>query len=126
MLNLPVNGKTQGLFKAFECFSRTFQGLFKTVLYNQLLFKLVRTLIYHCLSFICQLDRLKQTSSSQQTGGSGETTTGLVTELRETIQSLTTQLQGLEDKMNSQLVAVRNEIEEMKKENRRSAAYPWQ
>ena len=69
---------------------------------------------------------MKQTSSSQQTGGSGETVNGLVRELQETIQSLTTQLQGLEDKMNSQLVAVRNEIEEIKKESRRSAAYPWQ
>ena len=85
-----------------------------------------RTLIYQCLTFIYQLDRLKQTSSSPQTGGSGETANGLVRELRETIQSLTTQLQGLEDKMNSQLVAVRNEIEEIKKEKRRSAAYPWQ
>ena len=25
-LNPPVNGKIQGLFKAFECFSSTFQG----------------------------------------------------------------------------------------------------
>ena len=39
MLNPPVKGKIQGLFKAFECFSSTFQGkynfqgLFKTVLY---------------------------------------------------------------------------------------------
>ena len=39
LLNPPVNGKIQGLFKAFECFSSTFQGkfnfqgLFKTVLY---------------------------------------------------------------------------------------------
>ena len=46
----PVNGKIQGLYKAFECFSSTFQGkfyfqgLFKTVLYIQLLFKPVRTL----------------------------------------------------------------------------------
>ena len=50
MLNQPVNGKIQGLFKAFECFSNTFQdkfniqGLFKTVLYIQVLFKPVRTL----------------------------------------------------------------------------------
>ena len=50
MLNPPVNGKIQGLFKAFECFSSTFQckfyfqGLFKTVLYIQVLFKPVRTL----------------------------------------------------------------------------------
>ena len=42
--------KIQGLFKAFECFSSTlqgkfeFQGLFKTVLYIQVLFKPVRTL----------------------------------------------------------------------------------
>ena len=39
LLNPPVNGKIIGLFKAFECFSSTFQGkfiflgLFKTVLY---------------------------------------------------------------------------------------------
>ena len=50
LLNPPVNGKIQGLFKAFECFSSTFQGklsfqgLFKTVLYIQVLFKPVRTL----------------------------------------------------------------------------------
>ena len=49
-LNPPVNGKIQGLFKAFECFSSTFQGkfnfqgLYKTVLYIQVLFKPVRTL----------------------------------------------------------------------------------
>ena len=52
MLNPPVNGKIQGLFKAFECFSSTFQGkfnfqgLFKTVLYIQVLFKPVPTLYY--------------------------------------------------------------------------------
>ena len=45
LLNPPVNGKIQGLFKAFECFASTFQGkfnfkgLFKTVLYIQVLFK---------------------------------------------------------------------------------------
>ena len=50
MLNPPVNGKIQGLFKVFECFSSTFQGkfnfqrLFKTTLYIQVLFKSVRTL----------------------------------------------------------------------------------
>ena len=44
-LNPLANGKIQGLFKAFECFSSTFQGkfyfqgLFKTVLYIQVLFK---------------------------------------------------------------------------------------
>ena len=27
-MNPPVNGKIQGLFKAFECFSSTFQGKF--------------------------------------------------------------------------------------------------
>ena len=43
VLNPPVKGKIQGLFKAFECFSSTFQGkfnfqgLFKTVLYIQVL-----------------------------------------------------------------------------------------
>ena len=51
VLNPPVNGEIQGLFKAFECFSSTFhgkfyfQGLFKTVLYIQVLFKPVRTLV---------------------------------------------------------------------------------
>ena len=45
MLNPLVNGKIQGLLKAFECFSNTFQGKFKfqgllkTVLYIQVLFK---------------------------------------------------------------------------------------
>ena len=45
VLNLPVSGRIQGLFKAFECFSSTFQGkfnfegFFKTVLYIQVLFK---------------------------------------------------------------------------------------
>ena len=51
MLNPPVNGKIQGLFKALVFFSSTFQGkfnfqgLFKTVLYIQVLFKPVQTLI---------------------------------------------------------------------------------
>ena len=50
VLNPPVKGKIQWLFKAFECFSRTFQGkcnfqgLFKTVLFIQILFKDVRIL----------------------------------------------------------------------------------
>ena len=50
LLNPPINGKIHGHFKAFECFSSTFQGkfnlqgLFKTVLYIQVLFKPVRTL----------------------------------------------------------------------------------
>ena len=45
VLNPPVNRKIQELFNAFECFSSTyqgklnFQGLFKTVLYIQVLFK---------------------------------------------------------------------------------------
>ena len=49
VLNPLANGKIQGLFKAFECLSTfhgkfNFQGLFKTVLYIQVLFKPVRTL----------------------------------------------------------------------------------
>ena len=50
VLNHLANGKIQGLFKALECFSSTsqgkfyFEGLFKTVLYIQVLFKPVRTL----------------------------------------------------------------------------------
>ena len=55
VLNTPVNGKIQGLFKAFECFSSTlqgkflFQGLFKTVLYIQVLFKPVQTICFYPL-----------------------------------------------------------------------------
>ena len=51
LLNTPVNGKIQGLFNAFQCFLSTFQGkfyfqgLFKTVLYIQVLFKPVQTLV---------------------------------------------------------------------------------
>ena len=58
-----VNGKIQGLVKAFEYFSSTFQGkfnfqgLFKTVLYIQVLFKAVRTLL---LGFSCQSSFLKK------------------------------------------------------------------
>ena len=58
-MNSPVNGKIQGLFKAFECFSSTFQGifnfqgLFKTVLYIQVLFKPVWTLQQKSLWQIC-------------------------------------------------------------------------
>ena len=41
VLNSLANGKIQGLFKAFECSSSTFQGifqgLFKTILYIQVL-----------------------------------------------------------------------------------------
>ena len=50
VLNPLANGKIQGLSYAFECFSSTFQdkfhfqGLFKTVLYIQVLSKPVRTL----------------------------------------------------------------------------------
>ena len=50
VFNPSVNGKIQVLFKAFEGFSSTsqgkfiFQGLFKTVLFIQVLFKPVRTL----------------------------------------------------------------------------------
>ena len=50
VLKPPVNGKIQVVFKAFECFLSAFQvkfnfqGLFKTVLYIQVLFKPVWTL----------------------------------------------------------------------------------
>ena len=53
VLNPPKNGKIQGLLKAFDCFSSTFQGnfyfqgLFKTILYIQILFNPVRTLSWH-------------------------------------------------------------------------------
>ena len=55
MLNPIANGKIQGLYKVFECFSSTFQGkfyfqgIFKIVLYIQVLFKPVRTLSYKCI-----------------------------------------------------------------------------
>ena len=61
MLNPPVNGKIQGLYKAFECFSSTFQGkfyfqgLFKTVLYIKVLFKPVRTLYFDVPTHLKQL-----------------------------------------------------------------------
>ena len=57
MLNSPVNGKIQGLFKTFKCFSSTFQDkfnfqqLFKTVLYIQVLFKPVRSLLYVLMDY---------------------------------------------------------------------------
>ena len=50
MLSPTESCRIQGLFKAFERFSSTFQGrfnfkgLFKKVLYNQVLFKPVPTL----------------------------------------------------------------------------------
>ena len=61
LLNPPANGKIQGLFKAFEYFSSTFQGKFKfqgflktvlyiQVLYIQVLFTPVRTLDIKCES----------------------------------------------------------------------------
>ena len=59
VLNPPVNGKIQGLFKALECFSRlfqgkvNFQGLFKTVLYIQVLFKPVWTLYFKNIPLLC-------------------------------------------------------------------------
>ena len=71
MLNPPVNGKIQGLFKAFECFVSTFQGkfnfqgLFKTNLYIQVLFKPVRTLF--CL-FVCVV-ALRPKSTAMVTAG---------------------------------------------------------
>ena len=58
VLKLLANGKLQGLFKAFECFSSTFQGkfyfqgLFKTVLHIQVLFKPVQTLFYPTLTLV--------------------------------------------------------------------------
>ena len=70
LLNPPVNGKIQGLFKAFECLSSTFQGkfnfqgLFKTVLYIQVLFKPVRTLEVPDQTFSCQLRLLLSALSS--------------------------------------------------------------
>ena len=62
MLKTLVNGKIQGLFKTFECFSVTFQGkfnsrgLFKTVLsYSstfqaRLNFWFAKTNLKHCIS----------------------------------------------------------------------------
>ena len=56
VLNPPVNGKIQGLFKDFECFSSTlqgkynFQGLFKIVLYIQVLSSLSEPCVIHRFS----------------------------------------------------------------------------
>ena len=76
MLNTPVNGKIQGLFKAFECFSSTFQGkfkfqgLFKTVLYIQVLFKPVRNPAYlissRAINYLTALQALKLYTYHQQ------------------------------------------------------------
>ena len=66
MLNPPVNGKIQGLFNAFECFPSTFQGnfnfqgLFNTVLYIQVFFKHVRTLLQPFISLSLKLPTLPQ------------------------------------------------------------------
>ena len=55
MFNPSVKSKIQGLFKVFEHFSNTFQGkcnfkgLFKTVLYIQVLFEPLRTLGMHII-----------------------------------------------------------------------------
>ena len=55
LLNPPINGKIHVHFKAFECFSSTFkgkfnfEGLFKTVLYIQVLFKPVQTLASYAI-----------------------------------------------------------------------------
>ena len=52
MLNPPVNGRIQVVFKAFKYFSGTFQGKFyfqglsRTVVYIQVLSKPVRALYY--------------------------------------------------------------------------------
>ena len=68
--NPPVNGKIQD-FKAFECFSSTFQGkfifqgLFKTVLYIQVLFKPVRTLLHECSCFIEFIMELRKRDKMQ-------------------------------------------------------------
>ena len=59
-LNPLANGKIEGLYKAFECFSTTFQGkfyfqgLFRTVLYFQVLFKPVLTLIIEFIKLIAK------------------------------------------------------------------------
>ena len=71
VLNHPINGKIQGLFKAIECFSSTFQGkfnflgLFKTNLYIQVLSKSVRTLPQ------CLLTPLKNSRTSMARTGLG-------------------------------------------------------
>ena len=60
VLNPPANGTNQGLFKALRCFSSTFpgkvnfQGLFKTVLYIQVL----STLCEPCDRFLSPADYL--------------------------------------------------------------------
>ena len=57
VLNPPVNGKIQELFKAFQCFSSTFQGrpnfqgLFKKAFKIQVLFKPVRTQLFSVTAY---------------------------------------------------------------------------
>ena len=57
VLNPPVKGKIQGFFMPLSVFAKTlqgkfnFQGLFKTVLYIQVLFKPVRTLVKLFLNY---------------------------------------------------------------------------
>ena len=64
VLNPPVNGKIQELFKDFECFSSSFQGKFnfqglsKTNLYIQVLFKPVPTIVINCGIRLNLLDNL--------------------------------------------------------------------
>ena len=74
MLNPPVKGKIQGLFKAFDCLENSFQGkfnfqgLFKTALYIQVLFKPVRSLfnIKNCDYFLIhQLKRVLGANKSR-------------------------------------------------------------
>ena len=74
LLNPPViSGKIQELFKAFECFSSTFQGkfnfkgLFKTVLYIQVLFKPVQTL-YYCFLLITLANSLDPDQTQRNVG----------------------------------------------------------
>ena len=57
VLNPLVNGKIQGLFKAFECFSSTFLGKFYfqvLFLYIQVPFKPVQTLLYEMYQGLCE------------------------------------------------------------------------
>ena len=71
MLDPPANGKIQGLFKSFQCFSSTFQGKFnfqgllKTVLYIQGLFKLMQTLEYLVVS-LRTTEQIRSTGESRK------------------------------------------------------------
>ena len=85
------------------------------------------TSIFRIFSYsLLQIQRLNETVQHQSTFVSGETVTGTIKELSETVKALTTRLDGRDSTVNQQMLNLRNEIEEVKRESRRNAAYPNQ